>query len=446
MGDLAPTGFGSVTTDLGRELLKLDLDVRFISQNDLGVLPEPFRSRTLSLASLVMVVNTATGHSGADLSVDSIRTLFSDATRSQLSNGEPWGDWRPEAVLVLGDIQAARYQFSIHPDLSSVPAWHYCPVEGRDLPPLLRDDLWALCTPVAMSEFGANEIEKVMGTRPPVVYHGVDTTTFHPIKPSRPVVLAPEGQKPLSLTSRDECKSMWGAYFNSKLPAVNVNGKPTHSDKWMLRTDRHMPRKGYNAMLRALVPVLGMNGDAVLIIHCNATDQGGSLPDTLAKLPGAHKISGEEGKPEGWGLFNRPYTQVVLTNGSGFDRASLVTLYNTADLYLSTSPEGFGLTIAEALACGVPAVGLDYSAVPEVIGAAGKLVPIAYEYDNPYDHLWAAIDEKAFGETVHALLNNPTEREALGRKGPRHVYHSFQWSTAARQFADLFLARAEVAA
>ena len=37
-GDLAPTGFGTVTTDLGSALLALGEDVRFVSQNLLSLI------------------------------------------------------------------------------------------------------------------------------------------------------------------------------------------------------------------------------------------------------------------------------------------------------------------------------------------------------------------------------------------------------------------------
>ena len=49
-GDLAQTGFGTVTIDLGRALLGLGVDVRFLSLNETGVVPpEPFASRTALL-------------------------------------------------------------------------------------------------------------------------------------------------------------------------------------------------------------------------------------------------------------------------------------------------------------------------------------------------------------------------------------------------------------
>jgi len=277
-----------------------------------------------------------------------------------------------------------------------------------------------------------------------MVYHGVDSTIFHPVKASNPITLKPQGQKPWSINSKAECKHAWSQFFATKMPAIQGPNCPIHTDKWIGRTDRHMPRKLYNAMLRSLVPVLGEHPDAIFIIHCSGTDQGGSLPDTIGKMPGANKLSGDSTSPESWSLFDREYAQVIVTNNSGLERNALASLYNAFDLYVSNSPEGFGLTIAEALACGVPAVGLDYSAVPEVIGPAGVTVPAAYEYDNPYDSFWAAPDEVKFTEAVDAMLRDKERRETLGRKGPRHVRANFVWADKARQFADILQASAPV--
>ena len=434
MGDMAPTGFGTVTQDLGKRLITRGLDVRFISMNEMtGDLPEPFNSRTLSITSLVSVVNEATGEGGVAGARD-MSSLFTDVAQSKLMDGQPWGEWSPEATFLLGDIQNVRFQVAANPELLKYRPLHYCPVEGVDLPKSLKDGLWAKCRPVAMSNFGADEIAKVMGERPAMVYHGIDTKVFHPVKPSNPIIFpaTAEGAPPLQLKNKDHCKSFWAAWFGMRVPRT-----------WMLRTDRHMPRKRYNAMLRALVPVLASNPDTLMVIHCNHTDQGGSLPDTISKLPGVKQIHTNRithtgiSPPEGYALFGRDYPQIVLTNLSGLAREQLVSLYNAADLYLSTSAEGFGLTIAEALACGVPAVGLDYSAVPEVIGPAGVLVPPAYLYDNEYDHFWAAIDEPQFAAAVNALLTDSQQRETLGRKGPRHIRANFSWDVAADQFADL---------
>jgi glycosyltransferase involved in cell wall biosynthesis len=112
-------------------------------------------------------------------------------------------------------------------------------------------------------------------------------------------------------------------------------------------------------------------------------------------------------------------------------------LYNASDIYVSTSSEGFGLTVAEAIACGVPAVGLDYSAVPEVIGPAGVKVPVSGYVDNEYDHYWGAIDEDALSQALIRLVRKPAERRALGAQGPAHVRANFTWEEKAAQFVAL---------
>ena len=414
-GDLAPTGFGSVTTDLGRCMLDLGVDVRFISQNDTGDnLPEPFRSRTVDLVSLPYQVDEFTGEGGHIGAAAGIPALLDGSTAALLHSGEPAAGWVPDAAIMLGDFYAARHVVGRFVQaFRSVPTWHYVPIEGVGLPPLWKE-LWDIISPVAMSNFGADQIEQVIGYRPPMVYHGVDTEVFRPVTPQRPMHVS-DGV----LTSREHCKQVWLGHL------ATVNGLNTIPRKWLLRTDRHMPRKRYDAMLRVLGPVLERNPGWGLVIHCNLLDQGGYMPEALSKLPGTVR------------------SRVMFTdNGAppralGMPREQLAILYNAADLYVSVSAEGFGLTIAEALACGTPAVGLDYSAVPEVIGKAGITVGYTHLLDNEYGHHWAAIDEEQFARTVEHLMTHQTKREDLGRKGPAHIASNFRWDTAARQFTDL---------
>lgn len=396
LGDLAGTGFGTVTMDLGRELLALGEDVRFTSQNEIGDLPEPFASRTF-------VVNNPNGH----LYLAQIGGI------AGLLDGRAWSDgWVPEAAIMLGDYFAARMVVmgdeATEAAFRSVPTYHYVPIEGVDLPPAWAA-LWEIVRPVAMTNFGADEIAKITGHRPPVVYHGVDTGQFRPVSPERPFYIKNEAGETLhKLRTKAECKRMFG-------------GKPEM--RWVLRTDRHMPRKRYNSYLRAMAPVLHDRPDVMLVIHCKTFDQGGMLTDTLSKYP--------------------PHIRkrIVITGFhdqyGGAPRDILTALYNAADVYASNSAEGFGLTIAEAIACGTPAVGVGYSAVPEVVGPAGVIVPEGGLIDNEYDHFWWAADEKAFGRAVGDLLDDEVARKRLGREGPKHVAANFTWAGAARQFADL---------
>jgi glycosyltransferase involved in cell wall biosynthesis len=404
-GDLAATGFGSVTNDLGKRLIALGDDVRFWSLNETPELDEPFASRTLSVLSLEVTQEQP----------DFIANLLSGKCPYKLYNGEPWGDWTPEAAIVLGDFAAARIFIGQHLDsFKALPTYHYVPVEGVRLPPLWKE-LWDVVKPVAMSKFGAAEIAKVVGYDPPMIYHGVDTTAFYPASKKRPIVIAYPDQPDLVLTNQRECRSIF-------IPGMR-NDHPLLDETWILRTDRHMPRKRYNSLIRALVPVLASVPKSRAIFHCRAHDQGGYLHDTLSKVPAL--------------IRNRFLLTEMMGMSTGVPRTVLNALYNACDLYVTVSAEGFGLTVAEALACGLPAVGPAYSAVPEVIGPAGITVEAGFLVDNEYDHFWWGVDEPAFGAAVEHLLVKKNRRAALAAKGPEHIRRNFSWDAAAAAFRDL---------
>lgn len=382
--------------DAGTQLLALGHDVRFLSQNELPELAEPFLSRTF-------VVN--------DQRVGWMEAVefTKHGIAAGLIDGTFWPDgWTAEAVLCLGDVYTVRaFAFSHERDqkaLMSVPSFHYVPVEGTDLPPSWKR-LWDILSPIAMSKFGAAEIAKVTGTLPPVVYHGVDQETFHPVSVERPIQLGA-----LRITNKTEARRYFGIPPDIRL---------------CLRTDANAMRKLYPSLFRSMEPVLAARPDAWLLYHCRSADEySGDLRDILSKIP--------------VDVRKRIYSTGVHDKfGAGYDRSVLSALYNAADVYTSVSAEGFGLTIAEALACGVPAVGIDYSAVPEVIGPAGFTVPVSHLIDNPYSHFWAQVDEERFGTAVGRLLDNPKERRRLGAKGPGHVAANFSWRRAAEQFVSI---------
>jgi glycosyltransferase involved in cell wall biosynthesis len=405
LGDLARTGFGTVTMDLGKAMLDAGEDVRFVSQNELPDLDEPFLSRTFSIQSLLA---TRPMFGGAmPESVEAAEFLPNIVMGKPgayfMASGHAWGDWKPEAIILLGDFVAVRLIAMPYLEaFRQVPTFHYVPIEGIDLPPRWTQT-WQVVRPIAMSEFGADEIQQIMGYRPPTVYHGV-SEDFWQASPQRPIVLRDQKDPKVlhRVTTRAQAREFFG--WNPKAKIV-------------LRTDRHMPRKLYNSLIRSMAPILMERPDVFLVLHCQRWDQGGDIADTASKFD------------------RRVQDRIVISDGGGeWDREHLNLLYNTADVYASSGAEGFGLTIAEAIACGVPAVGLQYSAVPEVIGPAGMVVPIANIYDNQYDHFWAAPQEDRLTASIRWLLDHPSRAQAIGALGPRHVRSRFSWTQAAERF------------
>lgn len=407
-GDTAGTGFGTVTRDLGRALLGVGVDVRFMSLNEqpAGELEEPFAGRTALLGE-------SSGWLGLDDAARAHARISGFSTGSLFEDG-----WAPDVALVVGDIGSLKMSPLLDLVPPGFPLLHYVPIEGIGSPPRWRE-VFERVVPVAMSEFGADEIERITGTRPPVIYHGVDTDDFYPVSAARPIVLGGADGSLTILRSKADCKR-----------ALGWNPDELH----LFRADRHMPRKRYASLLRSVAPVLAAHADVRLIWHCRTVDQGGDLLDERSKYPAAIGA-----RMQSTGFHDR---------FGGVERKILNVLYNAADLYVTTSAEGFGLCIAEALAAGTPAIGPAYSAVPEVIGPAGAVVPVAGLVDTIYGCFWCAIDEPALTEAIEFLVTHKARRLELGRLGPAHVGANFSWQRAAEQFRDLAasLARSEAAA
>lgn len=400
----AGTGFGSVTLGLGRAFMDAGIDTRFVAINDVEQAPEGYTVIPLGNPKDWM---EAAEHpaEGAQKWLAHVRDIF--------ANG--YEGWMPDAILVTGD--PASIIRSDIPSLLPVglPSFHYCPVEGTGIPPSWRA-MWRNMQPIAMCAFGAREIATITGSEPPYVYHGVDSEAFYPVSRERPIVFHTGDNDLKVLRSKDECKRLFGAD-----PARTI----------LLRTDRLMPRKRYGSMLRAVAPVLARHPDVDLWMHCRTVDDGGSLDDFRSHFP-----------PQ---LAQRMMVTGYGDRGITISRPMLNALYNAADVYLSTSAEGFGLTVAEALACGVPVVAMDYTSLPEVVGDAGVLVPPAMLVENIYGYAWAGIDEQKYSEAVEFLVTHPARRRELGRLGPRQTA-PLTWDAAAHGFLDIIGIRAEVAA
>jgi glycosyltransferase involved in cell wall biosynthesis len=397
-GHHSHTGFGVVTEALGGRLAALGVDVRVLALNHRG---EPVKG---ALAGRVWPVETLSNH---------FREMPKAAIDGSMWRSlDPDDEWQPDAILAIADVSGLMMY--IGQDVTpwrTLPVYHYCPIEGDNLPPLWRD-LWTMFQPVAMSKFGQRVMSEHLGKPVPMVYHGVDTETFHPVSISNPIRI--QGK---TLRSREDCK-VWMGF--------------DHNRKMLLRADRNVIRKNYDVLLRSFVDIARADPLVDLVLHCRPIDpEGMDLWQEILRMP-------EDVRD-----------RVKFTNAhdtfKGLPTDGLAALYNAADVYISTTGgEGFGLTLAEAMACETPVVCTDWAAEREVVGDGGILVPPLQDhrgqsvrYHSRFGMDWAMTDPESYVQPTLSLLAKPARRRTLGAQGRAHVVRSFSWDTAAAQFLDL---------
>jgi len=90
----------------------------------------------------------------------------------------------------------------------------------------------------------------------------------------------------------------------------------------------------------------------------------------------------------------------------------------------ATWKEQFGRVIIEAHACGTPVIGSRSGAIPEVVGAAGLIVPEG--------------DPEALALAAEHLLAHPDETRAMGARGRAQVEARYTWERTASQLYEIY--------
>ena len=107
--------------------------------------------------------------------------------------------------------------------------------------------------------------------------------------------------------------------------------------------------------------------------------------------------------------------------------AEKVAYYNLADVFvLPSHMEGFGLSAAEAMACGKPVVASRAGALPEVVsdGVTGLLC----DPGTPGE----------FAEAIVRLLGDRQLAVGMGQAGQERVRRLFHWDKAAQQVLSIY--------
>lgn len=109
-------------------------------------------------------------------------------------------------------------------------------------------------------------------------------------------------------------------------------------------------------------------------------------------------------------------------------REDVVGVYHAADVFLFLSRgESFGLSLIEAMACGLPVVAAKQRPYDEILPEAGGI-------------LVDENDSAAVAAAIDGLLSDPTRRAAMGEENRRNAVERFSWKAAAAGYRAVFLA------
>lgn len=260
--------------------------------------------------------------------------------------------------------------------------------------------------PVAMAEFGKKQVKDYYNMDVKHIPHGTDSNFFRKL---------PEAE-------RNALRAKWNL-----------------QDKFVIGVvARNQPRKFLDRTLKAMSLIRDKVPNAVLFLHLDPLDPAQVFPmqELIAR----------------YNLENR----VIFSGMSalkGYPQSEMNNVYNLFDcFFLSTSGEGFGIPIIEAMSCEVPVVATSYTTTPELVelnnaGFGIKLSGVEtinmFDGQNMIDYDTKTMNgtltgswnvERAFCDIVDAaekitvLANNPKLREEMGENGRKAVLEKYDFN------------------
>lgn len=368
-GDAAvPTGFGTVTHNIGDRLIARGHDVAVLGINDRGdPWPTAIRRYRANMLDPMDLYGASRIVELLGRELPDVVVIVNDpaiVTTLLLDN-----KYDPDGVLFRG-VQNGERRYR-------PPILAYLTADGEH-PPRTVDLLLPRVTRIAMSHFG----QRVAYPEAPVVWHGVDTSIYHP-------------------ENRTQAKRILGYDPDTFL---------------VVRADKNSQRKDYASTYRALRPVLRTHKDVAVHFHC------------LPKATDGYDIRAVMWNDED--IRDRVNFSANLGGYTGWPEEHLALLLAAADLYVSTSwGEGFGLTLIQSLACGTPVIATDCSAITEVVGPGGILVPPGGTIVNPMGQEMALPDIDGFTAAIERFYRSRKLRKQLGSAAVEHA-SQFSWDVA----------------
>jgi glycosyltransferase involved in cell wall biosynthesis len=317
---------------------------------------------------------------------------------------------KPEAFIILldtfmlhGDYANPANGWFLKTDTSPAKVFFWYPSDGgAGMPRGCEFILQKVNVPIAMAKFGQKQVKDYYKIETKHIPHGTEPDRFYKL---------PDEQ-------RDELRKKWNL-----------------KDKFVVGVvARNQGRKMLDRTIKAFANVNIDN--AILFLHLDPMDpaQIWDIRSIIARYNLENKVR-----------FSG------MSALKGFKWSEMNELYNLFDVFfLSTSGEGFGIPIIEAMSCEVPVIATNYTTTPELVieNDSGVAVPLVGEQNwnlstidsKIYDDLvknatltgsWEVerglIDVKMAAKAIEMLHESPEDRKRMGENGRKAVLEKYDF-------------------
>lgn len=341
------------------------------------------------------------GYEGTPMDVDGIAMYGQGGGLSEYETAQVWLKQNYDVLITL-------YDAFVFETLKNLVRQHQIPWVGQvmfdhqHLYPWMRDKLDAMSWIVSVSDYGMDQLRQAGYQNISKIPLGVDTKVFKSI--------IGESDGKVTFT-KEQLKREMGFPEDCVLIGIFKMNKGT--------------RTGYPYMLEAVKIFMDNNPDLKVRLYTHTTldrPDGFPLPRLLDYL----------------GLTDLTRTPERFRYFHGYSTLQMAKIYNTMDVTLNCGlSEGFGLPIAESLACGVPVVAGDYSAMPELVQPVTPelLVPAIVGWWEPLLVEYWIPDKYKIAECLEKAISRDPEKDR--KTLPLHIREKYDWDTIVNQWVQL---------
>lgn len=315
--------------------------------------------------------------------------------------GKPWleefqkliGPVAPDLIAVIQDAPYIEAVRNLPVDWSQTGFLAITPVDGAPIYPRWVQTMRAADAAMSISEFGVAAYRKA-GVAAELCRPGVDPNVFFR-KPDveRAAIRAQLGLQP---------------------------------DQFVLGTmAMNQGRKAISQMVKAFFEFAADKPEARYLLDMEAVSPAGWDIPALCEQYGWDKAKL---------IFRADAVRAGVTK--------LADRYNVLDAHMVISHrEGYGLPLAEAMACGAVSLAMDYCSGPEIVGDGRGVLVKALEYEEI--GTWGGAIDKFPDMTdlvskLDGLYRNPAERAAIAQKGMAWA-RSHTWDATADSVYDTLM-------